>query len=926
MEEMQRGDDDDDQATQRRRRSEARAARARGAAGRSARRRTLDGGLDDDDDEIEAKETPIGIRAKLTEVQETPDVRPQHARRRGAWREKQSRAASASSASSTSSRDVSKQGKSPLKDSLGLDSVGAFWSTDRKSKGGSRRRFKLMLGDANADDDDEDEEINDDKEESNEEDDHDFSFAGQMESDRSDEEEEQKGEREGIAQNLNLKIEASPSPQMMRQSRGTLGNISRSDLINSEDKPKGSNKGSTIRLLTVSPKQSTANSSSLDERDDQTNSSVSGEEGPQESESLIQVKEELARANQDSDNTDDEDTLDIRQLITTARMSPPPRPRHRLPIVKQETPRLPPSALKRSPRSRKAPQSVKSVRFSVQKTKSPEELPSLPMDNEEVVEHKTRSARISRTQRSSNLSISSKSSREPVSNKSQGSTRSRISRALRPEDQEDILVASNERNLESEDSDHASLGQNDDIASLHLLDGNGGEESDDGYLGDARSEVESATARVNDQESQSGIEDSSELAQTPARRSERSRLFSRSSTKSTPDSLAVSSSGESPRTDRTERSDRSRSSRSTIIKETPQTRATSSTSRSRDRGSSSSSTSAGTHSTRSGALATPVSFSFRDAVTPGKSRRLESDEDDDEEASDRDDRNSTEDYVYRTAEKQPRRLVEPMFDPSKEPSTPGMRRSRRKRWRVLEHWRGERLIQQRKRDARLGIYIDEVVGAEKPNLFLTPAPPKRKKQKRSPSEELTANKRAKRDKVKSKLQFDDVNDAPSASLLDLPPDVVLNSSKEALQHFDPDRNTTVESILVRGAEDIELEDMPPDLNTDFHASDGKTVAAASARAGAAFEDDRFISGICVLPPLCSKPMESALGFTQIFIVAEAQPGSVVVQVDENRYRLSAGDHFWVPRHTSYGLRNYSENTTARINFILLKPHPEAEAA
>lgn len=54
--------------------------------------------------------------------------------------------------------------------------------------------------------------------------------------------------------------------------------------------------------------------------------------------------------------------------------------------------------------------------------------------------------------------------------------------------------------------------------------------------------------------------------------------------------------------------------------------------------------------------------------------------------------------------------------------TPGLRRSRRRKWNPLEHWKGERLLIVKGRDSTTGIEVPEVVAAAKPGVFKTPKP------------------------------------------------------------------------------------------------------------------------------------------------------------------------------------------------------------
>jgi len=86
-----------------------------------------------------------------------------------------------------------------------------------------------------------------------------------------------------------------------------------------------------------------------------------------------------------------------------------------------------------------------------------------------------------------------------------------------------------------------------------------------------------------------------------------------------------------------------------------------------------------------------------------------------------------------------------------------------------------------------------------------------------------------------------------------------------------------------------------------------------------------VSGIVVLPPLSKKPSENTSFCTQVFIVQKAQERSIFVTVNNRNFTLSEGDHFWVPENTDYSLQNFSEETEARLSFVLIKASSAEEA-
>ena len=177
----------------------------------------------------------------------------------------------------------------------------------------------------------------------------------------------------------------------------------------------------------------------------------------------------------------------------------------------------------------------------------------------------------------------------------------------------------------------------------------------------------------------------------------------------------------------------------------------------------------------------------------GSSERSSSSEEDDDEFTpapkSRKRKDHDNDY-YKTTERRPRK-IEPVFDPRKDDVTPGVRRSKRRRWLPLEHWRGERLVIQR------GPKEDEValvVGAEKPVNFMTPKPPPKRKKKVKPKQE------------------------PGEKPVLIPSKLKILDPDTALSVTDPATGQVCTNIIVRDRRDITLDDLQQDTDVTFRKS------------------------------------------------------------------------------------------------------------
>eukprot|EP00941_MAST-03F_sp_MAST-3F-sp1_P001714 g1714.t1 len=264
----------------------------------------------------------------------------------------------------------------------------------------------------------------------------------------------------------------------------------------------------------------------------------------------------------------------------------------------------------------------------------------------------------------------------------------------------------------------------------------------------------------------------------------------------------------------------------------------------------------------------------------------------------------------------------------------GRRRSKRRKWKPLEYWRGERLVTE---GHGANSPLPTVIGASRAGA---PTPMLKKKTTRKPNK--TGGKKKKSRKNKHLNDDDDMvmkgweflNDLSAAQLK-----IVKDAAFTAAQSLAPvklpkgykalnDGGTTaavwqsngkgkkesVEMDVVRKAEDMKLRDLVPSKKRDDDSP--------CAQAAGSFDNERYVTGKVNLRPGAYKDVESVRGCTQIFNVVTSQKGAVEFKIADSTFLLSSGDHFFVPPHNTYGVRNFSKTSDAVINFVVLKPGAE----
>ena len=110
--------------------------------------------------------------------------------------------------------------------------------------------------------------------------------------------------------------------------------------------------------------------------------------------------------------------------------------------------------------------------------------------------------------------------------------------------------------------------------------------------------------------------------------------------------------------------------------------------------------------------------------------------------------------------------------------------------------------------------------------------------------------------------------------------------------------TEVIKEVVRRGEDMQLRVLQPSAARD---------AAVPRRGGRLFRR----TSVCLWPGEApARRDEGRRGRQPVFYVVAAQKKSVEFKIQNEKFLLSAGDHFCVPAHNMYGLRNFSKDAEA----------------
>lgn len=273
------------------------------------------------------------------------------------------------------------------------------------------------------------------------------------------------------------------------------------------------------------------------------------------------------------------------------------------------------------------------------------------------------------------------------------------------------------------------------------------------------------------------------------------------------------------------------------------------------------------------------------------------------------------------------------MDDSDDDESGGPRRSKRRRWKVLDHWKGER-VRLHETTLENGQRVQEAVVAERLGA-VTPKQKPRAGNKRKRGKSAASGRASKK--------------ARSGDGQDVEP--MTDAAREALREVRS--RTMVENVLmpkkldsrslrgVRESNDETQLPLPPSngapattthvvhraakmqferLQAEGEAADEDDEVAMAA---AAFDTSQFISGTVRLEPTARKDTEQTQGVVQLFSVQICQPKSLLVHIGTEAFLMHPGDQFLVPPNVPYSIRNLSQSTTARVTFVVLKPVQES---
>lgn len=245
-------------------------------------------------------------------------------------------------------------------------------------------------------------------------------------------------------------------------------------------------------------------------------------------------------------------------------------------------------------------------------------------------------------------------------------------------------------------------------------------------------------------------------------------------------------------------------------------------------------------------------------------------------------------------------------DDNDEPAV-GVRRSKRRRFKPLEWYKGEHYVYER-RSSGVGLVIPTVRGIERTGTT-TPTKSARTYTKRAAAQRKTVQPFPK-SKLPEGITFDD---GEWASL------------------FDTTANCVNKMNVICRATEIEHRELPA-VDDEPPGFAGQSFNLRSAHPFA-----RWICGRLALPPGAAKEAESVADAVQVFYVTNCQPQALEVAfgpvTDEyfdmtkaTRFLLSPGDEFYVPSRNAYYLKNYSEKTPCELHFTIMKPDASAVKA
>jgi len=255
---------------------------------------------------------------------------------------------------------------------------------------------------------------------------------------------------------------------------------------------------------------------------------------------------------------------------------------------------------------------------------------------------------------------------------------------------------------------------------------------------------------------------------------------------------------------------------------------------------------------------------------------------------------------------------------------PGLRRSKRARFRPLQYWKNERLVYEANEEPEILGDMAVVTKVQKalptPMKKIKRGKTKKKKDYDSSDDEEENLKRSNDKKVVQK-KFDKRK---------LKKDYIYKTDENALI-WDEGTREFSERKIVAYAKNMEFLKLPVTQKREKGESKkcGKAVQAFNVPE-IADNIPGWISGKMEIPPTGIKDAENVGVCSQVFFVGNCQPGAFEVAIaspedDEfdpitaQRFMVSSGDFFHVPPNNIYRVENHSETDDATLFWCIIRP-------
>lgn len=190
----------------------------------------------------------------------------------------------------------------------------------------------------------------------------------------------------------------------------------------------------------------------------------------------------------------------------------------------------------------------------------------------------------------------------------------------------------------------------------------------------------------------------------------------------------------------------------------------------------------------------------------------------------------------------------------------------------------------------------------------TPLPPQHAARKSSKKAKKGSKKGSKKDSAAAKGNASDATESDEEV-----PSKLRGPIKADFWMFDPATQQERYKVLAKTQDEI-----PFVVLTQIDASTKQSLPDKMCpRAGKAFDEEGFSSGLLSLPPGAVKQREVTQS-CELFFVSSAATDSLEVTIGQKSFCVSKGDSFFVPGNTYYFLKNKSEKHSVKLFFVLVK--------